>query len=120
MFKIISLFIIIVILIIIIFLYSKNTNKIVEGYYDLVPYEYHWKIFQCYDYPCVLKTSYDCYKYCNKIEEEGGQENCRQRCLDYADMQIEQLKLPNRDFNYLLPTFKNWSLSEKTSDYFLL
>lgn len=86
----------------------------------MVPYKYHWDIFKCYDYPCVLKNSYSCYLYCNKLEEDGARHNCRMRCLDYADMQIEQLRIPHRDFNYLLPTFKPYAVHSKETDTFLL
>lgn len=100
--------------------WNKVNEKKVEGYYDVQPYEYHWDIFKCYDYPCVLDKSYKCYKACNKMDEEGAQHNCRQRCLDYADIQIEQLRLPNRDFNYLLPTFEQYSKHSHNTGFYLM
>ncbi len=83
----------------------------IEPYYDIAPYSLHWNMFKCAKPECVVRESYDCYKWCNDWEtsksrtgEEAGTfgaaENCRMRCLDYADEMFDSLKYQK----YTLPT----------------
>jgi hypothetical protein len=90
--------------------------KLVEGYYDITPYEAHWDIFKCLDPKCVKEKSYKCYKWCDNWEEPGGSENCKMRCADYADEQFDSLKLNNYTFNYLLPRFDKVTILKDRND----
>jgi len=81
-----------------------------EGYADLTPYRYHWDIFKCYDRECVNDKVRKCREWCNTWKEEGGAENCRIGCLDYGDIQSEQMRLNIRNFNGILPLFNEYGL----------
>lgn len=111
--------IIIIILVLLILILFYNSSHL-EHYADLIPYGYFWRISKCYDLDCVKKESYRCYQYCNNIDEQGAQQNCRMKCMDFSQIQNMALREPNRDFNYLLPQFQKISLASKNSDYFLL
>lgn len=82
-----------------------------ENYYDLVPYDYHWAIFKCYTMDCVKNKSWDCYKFCRQLGEPGATKKCRTRCLDYADIQAEQLRLNDYNFSYILPKFNDYTIT---------
>lgn len=101
--------IIIILLLVIIFLYYYEKTHI-EGYYDITPYEKHWDIFKCLDGPCVRKTGYECYKWCNNWDESGGSENCKMRCADYADEMFDSIKFQDYTWSYLLPKFSQYTL----------
>lgn len=105
----------ILILVTIISIYIKKQNKI-ENYFDIIPYDYHWNFFKCYTNDCVLKNSYLCYRYCNTLEEAGSRNNCRKRCFDYSDMQIEALKVPNRNFAGALGRFAPFGSTNMSRD----
>ncbi len=89
--------------------YYKLNNiqppPILEGFYDLVPYDLNWDMFKCLDPWCIKNKSYTCYNYCDNIKELGAQENCRMRCLDYADQTFDSLKFQNYTFNSALTRF---------------
>ena len=74
-------------------------------------------IFSCYDTDCIKKNSYECYKWCDNWGEPGGRENCRMRCMDYADQMFDQIKFMDYRFHRLLPKFKQYSLLN-SNDYF--
>lgn len=88
----------------------SHVGKKVEGYWDITPYNKHWDIFSCYDGKCIKNKSYECYKWCDYIAEPGARENCRMRCMDYADQMYDQLKYSNYQFNRLLPKIGDYSL----------
>jgi len=105
----IIIFALIVIAILIICMINANVladNSKLEHYWDITPYEKHWEIFKCFDPECVKDKSYQCYKFCDHISEDGARENCRMRCLDYADQQFDYLKFQDYTWNYLNPRFK--------------
>lgn len=95
---------------------NKYTYEI-ENFWDITPYNQHWKIFSCLDQNCVRKKSYECFKWCDNWAEPGGRENCRMRCMDYADEMFDQLKFMDYRFHKLLPKFNNYSLLTN-NDYF--
>ena len=97
------------------FLY-KHQN--IEPFWDLVPYNLHWDIFSCYTEDCLKKKSYDCYKYCAKLDELGGKQNCMMRCEDYTDQKYEQIRLQDRLWNFRLGNLKKYSLIN-SRDYVL-
>lgn len=110
--------------------YNNLPINNIEPYWDITPYEKHWKIFKCLDPECTERTSYNCYKWCDfwgdlaasqKGEavqgKVGGAENCRIRCADYADQQFDYLKWQDYTWNYLNPKFKEVSLLGPKSTY---
>ena len=105
-------------------------NNHIEPFWDITPYEKHWKIFKCLDPECAISKSYQCNKWCDYWEalakyekgegvegKEGGAENCRLRCSDYADQQFDYLKWQDYTWNYLNPKFKEVSLLGPKSTY---
>jgi len=95
---------------------STSEQELIEGYYDITPYEAHWNIFKCLDPKCIKDKGYECYKWCNNIEETGAAENCRVKCADYADEMFDSIKLQNYTFNYLLPRFSKVTLLKDRDD----
>ena len=108
----------------------STKNNQIEPFWDITPYEKHWKTFKCLGPECVKKTSYDCYKWCDYWDalakdehgeavegKEGGAENCRLRCADFADQQFDYLKWQDYTWNYLNPKFKEVSLLGPKSTY---
>ena len=81
-----------------------------ENYYDITPYNVHWAIFKCLDGDCVKKKSYECYNWCNNWPEAGASENCKMRCMDYADQMFDSLKTQNYTWINLLPEFSKYTL----------
>ena len=112
----IILFILILILILIPYFLQNNNNQTIEHYWDITPYKYHWNIFKCLDGDCIRDESKKCYRWCDKWAEPGAQENCRYRCLDYADLMYDQYKFNNYTFDRVLPKFEEWSILRNT-DY---
>lgn len=109
----ILLYVIIVIIVIFIVIMSINNNKrkqVIEHFYDIIPYEYHMRIFRCLTNQCVLKESYNCKRWCDDYNELGAQERCRMRCSDYADIQNEQLRFNRYNLGSLLPKFKDHNM----------
>jgi hypothetical protein len=105
--------ILILIICLLIYFYKRN----IEGFYDGVPYSYHWDMFKCLTGKCVLDKSYKCYKFCDSIKEIGMQENCRMRCMDYADEQFDYLKYQDYDWSIINKNFKKYSLLNDNDDY---
>jgi len=95
----------------------KNNTKNTEHYYDITPYSYHWNLFKCYDMDCVNKKGLACYKWCNKWAESGGKHNCRIKCLDFGDIQSDNLKYNNYTWNSLLPHFSKISLLSNNTSF---
>ena len=106
----------------------KDRN--IEPFWDITPYEKHWDLFKCLDPECAIDKSYKCNKWCDYWEalgksekgnavqgKEGGAENCRLRCSDYADQQFDYLKWQDYTWNYLNPKFKEVSLLGPKSTY---
>ena len=117
-------------------LFKKNNNM--EHFYDILPYKYHWNIFECLTMDCIRKESYLCYKACDdipvlhydsyekngtspKLKKDsepsidisgtiGEKERCRKRCMDYADMQADNIKYNDYQWSISLPRFKYYSL----------
>lgn len=83
------LFILICLMITIILFFRKRK---VEKYWNVTPYKYHWDIFNCKTMKCSLDKSYNCYKYCDKINHCPSQGRCRSLCLDYGDIQNENIR----------------------------
>ena len=98
--------IIIIIMSIIVFFVWKKYNIKIEGYYDIAPYEFHWDMFKCFDFECLKDRTKKCYDWCANWGEPGGRENCRMRCMDYADEYATSLKFNNYTFGRILPKFK--------------
>lgn len=68
----------------------------VEHYQNIVPYSYNWNIFKCLDRYCVIKKSYDCYKYCQTLDDViGGDQQCQLQCLDLGDEMFDYIKYQN-------------------------
>lgn len=105
---VILLLVIMVAIIIIYFLYEKKQN--VEHYYDLVPYDYVWDIYKCYNGNCIRKKGKNCYDWCKNWPEPGGKGNCRLVCLDDSDIMYQYLKFNDYNFNKMFPRFKEFSL----------
>lgn len=95
-----------IVTILIICMMNGNVFITQEHFWDITPYNKHWEIFKCLDPQCIKDTSYQCYKFCDHISEEGASRNCRMRCLDYADQQFDYLKFQDYTWNYLNPRFK--------------
>lgn len=106
--------ILIILALIIFFLVSMQ--KSIEGYSDLTPYRYHWDIFKCYDKYCVEDKTNKCQEWCENWPQLGGYEKCKVNCLNFADIQNEQLRLNARNFNSNLPLFHGYSLLEDRCD----
>lgn len=121
-----AIFLLVVSGIILFMRYKKSYHIDAEGFYDITPYEAHWDIFKCLDPECVKKKSYDCYKWCDNVDEPAASENCRLRCADYADEQFDSLKFNDYTFNYLLPKFDKVTILKddneipKLKNYFIL
>jgi hypothetical protein len=113
------LFILIILIILILITIYKLFKKkdVVEGYYDIIPYNYHWNIFKCLTTPCIEKKSFECFRWCDNWEEEGAKNNCRMRCADYADIQTESLKYNDYTFKDILPVFNTYSLLNNDADW---
>lgn len=103
------LIIAIIIIFVVIFLINNKKN-IIEHFYDIIPYEYHMRIFRCLTNQCVIKESYNCKRWCDDYNEIGAQERCRMRCSDYGDIQNEQLRFNQYTFGSSLPNFKDHNL----------
>ncbi len=91
--------------------------KNIEGYYDMIPYKYHWDMFKCLDMECLKEKTKICHDWCNNWGETGGRENCRMRCMDFADQYAEQLKLNNVIWNRILPKFEYASMDRLGADW---
>ena len=62
--------ILIIILIVTTLLINKmfyNKRVVMEHYLDLIPTYLIDNISRCYTKECVLNESYNCYKYCDKV-----------------------------------------------------
>ena len=108
--------IILLVIVSVILFYQFNKKDEIEHYWGITPYNYHWNIFKCLDGDCIRDESRKCYRWCDNWEEEGGSDNCRYKCMDYADIMYDQLKFNNYTFNRVLPRFEEWSLLRNT-DY---
>jgi hypothetical protein len=111
--------ILVIIIIVIVFYYLINNNKQTEHFWDLVPYEYRWNIFKCYNGKCTVGNSFKYAQFCNYIEDEGAREYCRQKSLDDADLQFDSLKLNKVNFGPEMPWLRCASLLRNTHDYVL-
>jgi len=116
--------VIILIVLIITFIYLNNIYQksilpcAYEGFYDLVPKKEYSDIFSCYDAKCAIAKGYDCYQYCDTIDEPGAQENCRMSCEDNTDLMIQSsIKLDNYIFGKIPRSFGKYSLLN-SHDYF--
>ena len=103
----------IVIILLLVYIINKNKQQI-EHYWDITPYPLHYDIFKCLDMRCVRATSYKCNRWCDKWPESGGRENCRLRCMDYADQQADYIKFNTYNFYKILPKFKKHALYNYT------
>lgn len=96
---------------------SKIGIKLMEPFYDITPYEAHWDIFKCLTPQCVRSKGYECYKWCDKIDEPGARENCRMRCADYSDEQFDYWKFQKYNWDIINPEFSRYSILEDTNDF---
>lgn len=130
-----TMVIIFIVLIIRLYNYTNNTvdqemnqevnqevnQEMVEGYYDITPYEAHWDIFKCYDPKCIKDKSYKCYKWCSNIANSGASQNCQTRCSDYADMQFHYLKFNDYTWDGAFGLLNDATLlKSKNQDYEVL
>jgi hypothetical protein len=100
-----------------IILLSKLSVKLMEPFYDITPYSAHWNIFKCLDEKCLREQGYECYKWCDNIDEEGARRNCKMRCADYADQQSDTHKFQRRNWFFRNPDFSRYSLLTDTDDF---
>ena len=100
--------IIVLFILIIIYYYSTNT----EHFYDRVPQKYYWNTYSCYSGDCAKNKSYQCYKFCNSLDDinEASAENCRLTCMDEGDRTFDNLKFGTAIFGGALPRISNYSL----------
>lgn len=103
-------YIIFFLFLIIIFLIWHSSRNNYESFWNLTPYEAHMKIFRCFTGDCIKKKSKECHNWCDNIEEPAAQENCRTRCLDYADQQVDQIKMQDYMFKNALPSINKVAL----------
>lgn len=83
-----------------------------EHYYDTVPYNIQWDLDKCLTGSCVIKKSYDCYKYCDNIADSSSSQHCQMNCLDIGDEMFDNLKWQNYNWplDYSNKYFKKYSL----------
>ena len=97
---------------------SKHTeSKHTETFYDIAPYKQHWDIFECDTPDCIRNKGYDCYKWCDNIDEGAAAENCRMRCEDYSDQTYDYLKYQNYTWRNINGQFLGYSILNDTNDY---
>ena len=115
-----ALLLILLIAIIIIIIISNNTTTLsnVEGFWDKIPYKYHWNIFRCYNEPCAVENTQECYKYCDNLNNVGSAANCRERCLEAGRKQFDYFKLNKYNFGDTMPMLRCGSLlNDNKGDY---
>lgn len=96
---------------------SKITIKLMEPFYDITPYEAHWRIFKCLTPKCIRDKGYECYKWCENIDEPGARDNCRMRCADYADQHFTNYKLQRYNWKDVNDNFSKYSILNDTRDF---
>lgn len=111
-------YLLIFIFLIIILFYTSNKY---EHFYEFIPYNITWSLDKCLTGDCVIKKSYDCYKYCKNINPnlKGAQQQCEMDCLDNGDEMFDYLKYQN--YNWPLQDsnkyFKRYTILNDTDDY---
>jgi hypothetical protein len=118
-----NLIIIGLIILILVSIYCSDGAVTVEGFWDVLPYDYHWNMFKCLDMECLKKQTKICHDACSEIKKKdkfvfsddqdakvSTRENCKMRCMDFADQYSEQLKLNNILWNRILPNFDKVAL----------
>lgn len=109
MYKLLTVLVVVIMAIIILWYINRKEEKI-EGFWDILPYGLTWNIHKCKDLDCIKDESYKCYKWCNKWPEEGARNNCRQRCLDYADSMSIQTRFNDYTWGRTKTKFDEFSL----------
>jgi hypothetical protein len=109
----------IILIIILIIVYVVFFKQRYEHFYDIIPYNIVWGIDKCLEGNCVIKKSYDCYKYCQTIQDDIAKQKCEVECLNIGDEMFDYLKYQN--YNWPLKStnihFRNYSLLNDTNDY---
>lgn len=97
-------------------IYFISNKKVYEGYWDYIPYGYHYNIYKCYDTNCIKKQVDRCSNACyniNTISEQAlasGVGKCKDRCKRAGEEQILQLGFSKYNWYYALPDLKKYSL----------
>ncbi len=97
-------------------IYTSKTNKMYEGYWDLIPYKYHYNIFKCFDLECLEREEKKCCEACYNISAMSnsglmsGVGKCKVRCRRATNQQAMQLGFNDYTFSYALPRFKKYAL----------
>ena len=105
------IFLLIIFFFVILKLKKPTKSKIIESYFDHLPYKFHWNIYKCKNQDCVKKNTFKCREECEKKYGkstnlyEGIVERCKKNCLDYSDIQFDHLKYNNYIFNDALLFF---------------
>jgi hypothetical protein len=105
-----------VLIIVYIIIYPR---KVYENFYDIVPYNINWDIYKCLKGDCVIKKSYDCYKYCANIADSIAKQHCEMECLNIGDEMFDFLKYQNYNWplNDSNKYFKNYSILNDNGDF---
>ena len=117
-----NIFIVIIFILVLLLIATKYSIAVEdrEHFYDITPYEAHWRIFKCYTPKCIRDRGYQCYEWCKNISEEGARENCRMRCGDYSDEQFDYYKWQSYDFSKINNLFTKYTILNDTDDYVMM
>lgn len=88
-----------------------------EPFWDITQYSAHWNTFKCLTPQCIRDKGYECYKWCDNIDEEAAAEKCRVRCADYADEQFDAYKFQKYNFDLINNNFSKYSVLNDTDDF---
>ena len=88
-----------------------------EPFWDIIDYSAHWQIFKCLTPKCIRDKGYECYKWCDNIDDEGEAEACRTHCADYSDLQFDAYKLQKYNFDLINDNFSKYSILKDTDDF---
>lgn len=110
----------IVILLLILFvaavIYITKKNKMYEGYWNLIPYKYHYNIFKCFDLECLKKEEKKCCEACYNISSMSnvglmaGVGKCKVGCKRATRQQSLQLGFNDYTWGNALPDIKKYAL----------